>query len=84
MLQRKIYKQIEAFYKTKPDKALMIVGARQVGKSYIVEEFCKAHYESLIKMDFIENPAYVSAFAGAESAEEILFEADFSDLGDSK
>ncbi|MBQ2062618.1 MAG: AAA family ATPase [Oscillospiraceae bacterium] len=72
MLQRKIYKQIEAFYKTKPDKALMIVGARQVGKSYIVEEFCKAHYESLIKMDFIENPAYVSAFAGAESAEEIL------------
>ena len=72
MLQRKIYKQIEAFYKTKPDKALMIVGTRQVGKSYIVEEFCKAHYESLIKMDFIENPAYVSAFAGAESAEEIL------------
>ena len=72
MLQRKIYKQIEAFYKNRPNKALMIVGARQVGKSYIIEEFCKTHYENFIKMDFIENPDYISALAGAESAAEIL------------
>ena len=44
MLQRKIYKRIEAFYKGRPNKALMITGARQVGKSFIVEEFCKTHY----------------------------------------
>ena len=56
MLQRKIIKQIEAFYKGKPNKALMIVGARQVGKSFVVEEFSKAPYESFIKMDFIAKP----------------------------
>ena len=72
MLQRKIYKQMEAFYQRRPKKAMMIVGARQVGKSYIVEEFCKARYESFIKMDFIENPEFVSALAGAGSTEEIL------------
>ena len=72
MLQRKIYKRIEAFYKDKPTKALMITGARQVGKSFIVEEFCKAHYESFIKLDFIENPEYISALAGAGNTEEIL------------
>ena len=72
MLQRKIYQQIEEFYQNRPGKALMIVGARQVGKSYIVEEFCKAHYENFIKMDFIENPDYVSALSGARGAEEIL------------
>lgn len=72
MLQRKIYKQIEAFYQSRPSKALMIIGARQVGKSYIVEQFCKAHYESFIKMDFIENPEYVSALSDAGSMEEIL------------
>jgi len=72
MLQRNIYKQIEAFYKSRPNKALMIVGARQVGKTYIVEEFCKVRYESFVKMDFIENPGYVSALAGAKSAKEIL------------
>ena len=72
MLQRKIYKRIEDFYKNHPNKALMIVGARQVGKSYIVEEFCKVHYKSFIKMDFIENPDYISALAGAKSTEEVL------------
>ena len=72
MLQRKIYKRIEAFYKDRPNKALLITGARQVGKSFIVEEFSKAHYESFIKLDFIENPEYISALAGAGNTEEIL------------
>ena len=72
MLQRKIYKRIETFYKDRPAKALMITGARQVGKSFIVEEFCKAHYESFIKLDFIENPEYISALATAGNTEEIL------------
>ena len=72
MLQRKIYNKLERFYKGRPNKALMIVGARQVGKSYIVEEFCRAHYESFIKIDFIENADFRSVFSGAESAEEVL------------
>ncbi|MBQ6472605.1 MAG: ATP-binding protein [Victivallales bacterium] len=72
MLQRKIYRRIEDFYKGRPGKALMIVGARQVGKSYIVEEFGKARYENFIKIDFIENRDYISVFSDAKSAEEIL------------
>ena len=43
MLQRKITKQIEEFYKDNPKKALMITGARQVGKSYIIEQFANDH-----------------------------------------
>ena len=72
MLQRKIYKRIEDFYKSRPNKALMITGARQVGKSFIVEEFCKSHYESYIKLDFIENPEYIPVLAGAVNTDEIL------------
>jgi predicted AAA+ superfamily ATPase len=72
MLQRKITKQIEEFYKDNPKKALMIIGARQVGKSYIIEQFAAAHYESVIKMDFIENPDYITLFEGAQGADEIL------------
>ena len=72
MLQRKITKRIEEFYKNKPKKALMIIGARQVGKSYIIEEFAKSNYKSVIKVDFIENSDYISLFASAESAEDIL------------
>ena len=72
MLQRKITKRIQEFYKSKPKKALMIIGARQVGKSYIIDEFAKSNYKSVIKVDFIENSDYVSLFANAESAEDIL------------
>ena len=72
MLRRKIYSKIEEFYKGKIGKALMITGARQVGKSYIIEEYSKAHYESFIKLDFIENPDSVTLFSGTAGSEEIL------------
>ena len=72
MLQRKITARIEAFYRNHPQKALMIVGARQVGKSYIIEDFARKHYNSVIKVDLIENPDYVSLFSDAKSAEDVL------------
>ena len=72
MLQRKITNRIEEFYKNNRNKALMIIGARQVGKSYIIEQFASAHYKSVIKMDFIENPDYISLFENAQGADEIL------------
>lgn len=72
MLRRKITDRIEEFYKNNLNKALMIVGARQVGKSYIIEQFASANYKSVIKMDFIENPDYISLFENAQGADEIL------------
>ena len=35
----------------------MITGARQVGKTFIVREFARTHYESFIEFNFIKNPA---------------------------
>lgn len=72
MLRRKIFNEIESFYKTNPQKALMITGARQVGKSTIIEEFAHKHYKHFIKMDFIKNPDYVTALSGAKNTEETL------------
>ena len=54
MLQRKITKRIEGFYRTHPKKAMMIIGARQVGKSFIIEDYAKKHYENV---DHVLNPA---------------------------
>lgn len=50
----------------------MITGARQVGKSYIIEEFCKTHFKSFIKLDFIENPQHTELFSKAKSDEDII------------
>ena len=72
MLQRKITKSIEDFYKNQPGKALMVIGARQVGNSYIIDAFTSSHYSSVIKIDFIENPDYISIFEDAQGAEDIL------------
>ena len=38
MLQRTIHKKLEDFYSNRPGKALMITGARQVGKTFLVNE----------------------------------------------
>lgn len=48
MLERKITKRIEEFYLNHPPKAMMIIGARQVGKSYIIEKYAKEHYQNVI------------------------------------
>ena len=72
MLQRKIYDRIENFYQEGQRKALMVIGARQVGKSTTIEQFCRANFDHYVKVDFIANPDYVELFASAKTAEEIL------------
>ncbi|MCI9176094.1 MAG: AAA family ATPase [Lachnospiraceae bacterium] len=53
MFRRKIYGKLKQ-WKTESDgrTALLIEGARRVGKSTIVEEFAKREYESYIMIDF--------------------------------
>ena len=59
-MRRKIY---DSLLKWKQEKdgttALMIEGARRVGKSYIAEEFARNEYDSYILIDFSKAPARV-------------------------
>lgn len=52
-MKRKIYEKLINWKKTDAHRtALLIDGARRVGKSYIVEEFAKKEYDSYILIDF--------------------------------
>ena len=52
-MRRKVYNELLKWKDEYSDKyALLIEGARRVGKSYIVEEFAKKEYESYIFIDF--------------------------------
>ena len=52
-MKRKIYEQLTEWKKDGAGKtALLIDGARRVGKSYLVEKFAKAEYKSYILIDF--------------------------------
>ena len=71
MLKRKIFDELVAWKNTsKGATAVMIDGARRVGKSYIAEEFAKAEYKSYILIDFGSAPKDILE----------LFENDSSDL----
>ena len=51
-MRRKIYDKLTEWKKNNGESALLIKGARRVGKSYIVEQFAKAEYKSYILIDF--------------------------------
>ena len=56
-MKRKIYDKIMDWKEKSNGKtALLIDGARRVGKSYIAEEFAKNNYESYILVDFDKVP----------------------------
>lgn len=53
MFKRKIYKKMQEWKQESQGKtALLIEGARRIGKSTVVEEFAKNEYESYILIDF--------------------------------
>ena len=63
-MRRKIYdKLLEWKENHKGDTALLIEGARRIGKSYIVEEFARKEYTSYILVDFSKvNPQVMEFF----------------------
>ena len=71
MIERKIENRIREFYK-KDKKALLITGARQVGKTYIIREVGKADFESFIEINFLENRTAQSLFENAKSSADLL------------
>lgn len=71
MLKRKYTEQLNKWRANKENKALVINGARQVGKTYLVERFGES-YESFIELNFIEKPGLMDIFSGNLSSEDIL------------
>ncbi len=64
MLKRKIMVDLIQWKKSKNKKCLLVQGARQVGKTYIIEEFGKTEYDEMIEINFKETPDAVSIFNG--------------------
>ena len=79
MLKRKIYDKLVAWKNnSNGTTAMMIDGARRVGKSYIVEDFAKTQYKSYIMIDFGNAPQAVLDLFLNDSADLDLFFAKLS------
>ena len=70
MLKRKIDNYIDNYY-TNNRNALLITGARQIGKTFSIREFGKK-FKSFIEINFIERPDAVDVFKGAKTTDDIL------------
>ena len=64
MLKRKIISQLTGWKEESVNKALLIKGARQVGKTTIVRQFARSHYENFIEINFEQMPMAKQAFEG--------------------
>lgn len=74
MFKRKIYEEILAWKKQSDGRtALLVEGARRVGKSTVVEEFAKSEYRTYIRIDFAEAPLDVRRLFDDVSDLDYLF-----------
>jgi predicted AAA+ superfamily ATPase len=72
MLRRKIYDAL-VNWKNSPERLCLIVrGARQVGKTYIIEQFAQENYKNFIRINFDETPAYKAIFDGDLDIETLI------------
>jgi len=61
-MKRKIYEKLIEWKNTDMTKPLMIIGARQIGKTYIIDEFCKKEFKNYIYINLFEQPEIVKIF----------------------
>ena len=50
MIKRKIDKEFECFHARRRKEALLIDGARQVGKTFSIREYGKRHFEHTLEI----------------------------------
>ena len=64
MLKRKVENEIIKWYQSGRNKALLLNGARQVGKTTSIREFAKAYYNHFVEINFVKFPLAQKAFDG--------------------
>lgn len=72
MIKRKVSMDLERMYESGGRYALLVDGARQVGKTYIVRAFAKSHYETYIEINFIKMKGAREIFENVEDERDIL------------
>ena len=71
MLKRKFIETLKQWKNTKKRECLLVNGARQVGKTFIVDVFGRENYQSYIYLNLFKNPEYKQIFEGELEPTEI-------------
>jgi len=79
MLKRKIEENMDAWLRG--NKSLLVEGARQVGKTFLIREFCKKNFENYFEINLLERKDAVNALSKVNNAKDLLLVlSSFSDV----
>src|SRR5574344_553430 len=70
MLKRKVENLLKVWKDSK--KALLVDGARQVGKTYILRKFADDNFESSVYLNFLENKSAVTVLSRASDSKDFI------------
>ncbi|MDE5875103.1 MAG: AAA family ATPase, partial [Muribaculaceae bacterium] len=71
-MKREIYKQLLDWKVSRRRKPLMMYGARQVGKTFILKEFGRNEFDNLVYVNCYRNEAVAELFAGDADVSRLL------------
>ena len=71
MLKRKVENKLISWLNNK-EKALLITGARQVGKTYIIENFIRNNFENYISINFAMQQDLIDLFVKVKNPNQIM------------
>ena len=77
MLKRKIYDKLKSWVNETGRKCLVVQGARQTGKTYIIEQFAKENYEETVEINFKQMPSATEIFSGDLTVENMILAMRF-------
>ncbi len=72
MLERLATQKLIEWKQTKTKQALMVMGARQVGKTTLIRDFAEREYDSVAEINFFGNALAVETLASATDVDDLL------------
>ena len=72
MLVRKVEEKLMNWYSRDKKLALLITGARQIGKTFSIRSFGRANYDHFIEINFINEPKAEAIFSGNLDADTLI------------
>lgn len=77
MIKRKATELIRNWLVAKKRKCLVVQGARQVGKTYVIEHFGEENFEEMVEINFKETPSASKIFSGDLSVDNMVMAMRF-------
>lgn len=74
MLFRKIESYIEEYFSSDSNKILIIDGARQIGKTYIIRHAGKKHFENFIEINMLEDSLSERLFENVKTVDDFYLQ----------